>query len=297
MPLFLWIIIAIVILVIALIAFFAWYLRETVPLIKAIKQNRTRDALALIENGADVNVRNEVFETPLYHAARLGNLEVARMLLSRNAEVDVATIAVKDTPLMMAAVYGHPDIVRLLIVAGADVNAKDWDNRHALIGAARSSSFDAVDQLLTAGAEVNAKAKDGETALAASIGNNSTEVARRLIKAGADLKNINKHGSNALESCMYGRNYEMAAELYDEMVAAGLDIHVKREYDVNTLSAAVSCALREEAKGDHPLIQVIKKLVNAGVDARVARGIAVQHYAPEFFDRYKRELIDILDGK
>ena len=43
----------------------------------------------LLNNGADVNSRGDYNSTPLHEAAESGSLDIARLLLSRGADVDV----------------------------------------------------------------------------------------------------------------------------------------------------------------------------------------------------------------
>ncbi|WP_342223953.1 ankyrin repeat domain-containing protein [Spiroplasma endosymbiont of Asaphidion curtum] len=78
----------------------------------------------LIENGANINARNNDRDTPLHSAARNGNFEIVELLLKHGADVNAIT---KDgrTPLHYATQEGHIDIVKLLIEHKADVNIPD----------------------------------------------------------------------------------------------------------------------------------------------------------------------------
>ena len=60
---------------------------------------------------------------PLGSAVFSGHLEIARLLISHNAEVNPATVW-GTSPLHEAATFGHVDLVRLLIQHKADVNAR-----------------------------------------------------------------------------------------------------------------------------------------------------------------------------
>ena len=73
----------------------------------------------LIAKGADPNVARENGETPLMAAARLGQVEVMKMLLDRGANVNARDKKFDQTALMWAA--GHPDAVRILVDHGADM--------------------------------------------------------------------------------------------------------------------------------------------------------------------------------
>lgn len=269
---------------------------EAVPLLKAIKRNRTEEALALLRQGVDVNLTNKLEETPLICAAFAGNLEVAKVLVEAGAGVNAQSIPTRFSSLMWAALKGYTEIVRLLIEAGADVNVRDWDQNTPLIKAALSGHQQAVEELLAAGADINAWNKDRDTALTSAILMKHTGVAHTMIKAGAEVNSINKRGESALVLLLHTQQYETAAAFFDDLMLAGVDIHATNAEGSSALTAAVTAALREQAKGSHPLLNVIRRLVKAGADVNLALAIANGAYAPEFFDKHKREIINILSG-
>ena len=64
--------------------------------------------------------------TPLHLAAATGQLEAAKLLLEKGAEIEAkAADEYKGTPLHWAAFVARLDAVKFLIDAGANVNAKD----------------------------------------------------------------------------------------------------------------------------------------------------------------------------
>jgi len=73
-------------------------------------------ARRLIERGADVN---KTGWAPLHYAATNGHGDVIRLLLEHHAYID-AESPNGTTPLMMAASYGSPVAVKILLEAGAD---------------------------------------------------------------------------------------------------------------------------------------------------------------------------------
>ena len=133
-------------------------------------------------------------------AARLGQVEVMRMLLDRGAEVNAREKKFGQTALMWAA--GHPEAVRLLVQHRADVRAttKSWDitstiytpttstigktgipwnndgtynskqgGQNALLFAVQKHDLESARILLDAGVDVNAAAADGTTPLLAAL--------------------------------------------------------------------------------------------------------------------------------
>jgi len=75
---------------------------------------------ALLEQGANVNLRDEARFTPLHYAAMTGQGEAVKFLCSRGAEVDAVTEA-QCSPLHYAASEGQTEVVSLLVEHGADL--------------------------------------------------------------------------------------------------------------------------------------------------------------------------------
>ena len=86
------------------------------PLMLAAITNQLDWAKKLIERGADVNQKGW---TPLHYAATKGNIEIMRLLIENHAYLD-AESPNGTTPLMIAAHYGPPMATNLLLEEGAD---------------------------------------------------------------------------------------------------------------------------------------------------------------------------------
>ena len=63
-------------------------------------------AKILIENGANVNAKDDLGYSPLHWSARLGKDNVAKLLIEHNADVN-ARDANRKTPLHLATEYGE----------------------------------------------------------------------------------------------------------------------------------------------------------------------------------------------
>jgi ankyrin repeat protein len=90
--------------------------KDESPLMLAALQGNLDLAKKLIERGADVN---KTGWTPLHYAATNAHLDLINLLLENYAYID-AESPNKTTPLMMAAMYGSSEAVKLLLDAGAD---------------------------------------------------------------------------------------------------------------------------------------------------------------------------------
>jgi len=122
----------------------------------------TERAMALMNAGADVHVRNCLGKTPLAIAAE-ASAELVGALLDRRANVR-ARDRLGNTVLMYASRGGTPETVRLLLDRGADVNARNDAGFTPLLIAVTSGGADIVALLLDRGADVTAADKQGRTA-------------------------------------------------------------------------------------------------------------------------------------
>ena len=95
----------------------------TTPLHQAAKAGDVEQIKLLISQGADVNQRDSNTWTSLHEAAHNGNIEAAELLISNGADVNVKD---KDgwTPMFLALPSGNKDLIALFITNGAEVNIK-----------------------------------------------------------------------------------------------------------------------------------------------------------------------------
>jgi uncharacterized protein len=68
--------------------------------------------------------------SPLLIASLKGHIEIVRLLLENNADVDIKT-DLGATALMIAAANGHTEIVRLLLEKGANASLRNSNGKTA----------------------------------------------------------------------------------------------------------------------------------------------------------------------
>ena len=138
--------------------------------------------------------------TPLLAAAKEGNLDCVKVLLSFKADIEgrgKVLICGEDvntyrtcTPLCVAASYGHVNVMSCLVQNGADVNARADDSCTPLMEASRNGCKDEVTFLLEHGADIDLQDKNGATALHYAVHkpySRHVNVLSRLVESGADV--------------------------------------------------------------------------------------------------------------
>jgi ankyrin repeat protein len=166
------------------------------PLHFAAFRGRKEVAELLINEGADVNAKNQADATPLDKAIEKNWDETVSLLRKHGGktseELKPPTTKIPDISIHGAAEVGNIEAVKQHLVAGANVNTKDKWGWTPLSRAARSGHKEAVELLIDNGADVNAKDDKGRTPLGGAIKQKQTEIADLLRKhggkTGAELK-------------------------------------------------------------------------------------------------------------
>ena len=117
----------------------------------------------LKENPNVFNATNKDGYSALTLACYRGNVEMVKLMLKNNAEIDANSTM--GTPLMAAVVKGNLDITKLLVQKNANVNLQDTNGTTALIYATMFKNYDIVSVLVKAKANIEVKDNKGKNAL------------------------------------------------------------------------------------------------------------------------------------
>jgi hypothetical protein len=114
----------------------------------------------------NVNVKDdENGSTPLHRAAANGHIEISRLLLQNGADVNVKDDG-GNTPLHWAAEEDNIDVLHLLVENGADLEAQNNEGWRALHSAADQGHLPFIQELISRyHVDINARRNDGRTAL------------------------------------------------------------------------------------------------------------------------------------
>lgn len=183
------------------------------PLHCAVRAGQVETARFLLDRGADVNRIGDDGLTPLHVAVSVGT---ARLLVERGADLNAASVDGR-TPLHTASSSWHTGIVEYLISRGADVNAKDNAGKTVLHYESETGNARLVKELLTAGADANSKGVRSRTPLHYAVLNLCNNVVRPLLSArNVDVNTRDDDGRTPLD---------YAIDLNDQSLARLLEQH------------------------------------------------------------------------
>eukprot|EP00210_Caulerpa_lentillifera_P005401 g5163.t1 len=129
------------------------------PLSNAAFYNFLQVARILLESGANIESKNNVGWTPLHISTEEDYVDVAKELVTRGANIE-ARSNIGDTPLILAAYFGSSDVVQFLLEKNAIVDASNNAGGTALYWAATSGQISIVGILIHNGASKSATDND-----------------------------------------------------------------------------------------------------------------------------------------
>ncbi|KAJ6126631.1 hypothetical protein N7523_002243 [Penicillium sp. IBT 18751x] len=180
------------------------------PLHKAAYARLTDNVQALLDCGADVNLRTPAGQndgqTAIHYCAKGWNSAkgVIQLLVDHGADVN-SRDSQQRTPLLLT-IEGNAQCehtAEVLLDHGADICAKNERGRTVMHGAARQLSAKMLELLCQRGADVNWSDNNGETPLFMAIESpkvckQSPNIIDVLLQLGADINYKNSRGQNVL---------------------------------------------------------------------------------------------------
>ncbi|KAL4818118.1 hypothetical protein BDW67DRAFT_174417 [Aspergillus spinulosporus] len=168
-------------------------------LIEVIEAQNVGAARRLLVDGANANVCAEhSMVPPLSFAAEQGNEEMTRLLLDNGAELEIRDLG-GFTPLHIACQRNRLGTCTLLLDRGANIEAKANDGHTPLNYATANCYSRMVQLLLERGADVDATDLDGDTILMLAVCSCPEDILHMLIQHKADLQKQNRYGKTALD--------------------------------------------------------------------------------------------------
>ncbi|XP_065843010.1 death-associated protein kinase 1-like isoform X2 [Oscarella lobularis] len=191
--------------------------------------------LQLFLRGHELDWKPDSLEVKqLLYALSRGNVEVAELMISSGASVNVQAMPYKRTPLMAAC--KSITAVKFLIGKGSIVAARDLNGNTALHEAARENSLEISSILLDHGALVDAENEDGKTPLRIAVEIGSHLLAKLFLDCGCSINIKDKDGNTAFSLACYKRQSKIVQSMLDSKRV--FDIHQVNKDGVSLIAAA-----------------------------------------------------------
>lgn len=151
------------------------------PLFLACMENKPEIVKLLVMEHADPNIPDFLNERPLDYICRVGNFEIALILIEGNAPLTSGTL--NEAPLHIACRNGHLKIVEELLAKGANPNTEGPDGAPLYI-ACLLNNLAMIKILVESGAKLSPK-RYGETPLSIVCLKQQYAIAEYLVLRGA----------------------------------------------------------------------------------------------------------------
>ena len=176
--------------------------------------SRNSEALEeVLSRGVNIEARSPNNCTPLMYAAATNNVQAAKILLERGAEVDAKGFTSRDGTANSTALKGNMEIIKMLVEKGADVNYINSFNRTALFWAYKANKPDVIKLLESKGATKEGKTPDAEDSGNSKTGSGNADGG----PAKSSVKNDPVKAASAariMACCSNMKTIEGACELY-----------------------------------------------------------------------------------
>lgn len=167
----------------------------------ALQNDQVKVVSSLLNRGFDPNTVNLTAEPALLNALNVGALTSAEVLI-RHPKINVnVRNAHGETPLMLACLKGQVPLAKLLISRHADINQPGWTPLHY---AATGGHLELIQLLLEESAYIDAESPNGTTPLMMAARYGSAKATQLLINEGADLQIRNQLGLTAWDFAKQG---------------------------------------------------------------------------------------------
>ena len=267
-------------------------LNRTKVLFHAVKSGEVTLVKRLLEIGCNVEIKNEMNQTPLHLASGNGHFQIVKLLLDYNAELNNEDIFY-ETALENAAINGNLSIVDLLLAtalpanihkASIDGNTEDFvvimnsniainideiNQKKTLLVAVKNQNVTIVRGLLKMNVDVNIQDEDGLTPLHQAAEDGSLTIVADLLRHGAKVNLLDSDGDSALFLAILSENFHVA----EFLIKHGAKYYGHTDKDISSILHGAS------AKGYYGVCKVLLE-IGANIDG-LADIATPLHYAAE----------------
>lgn len=177
-------------------------------LVRAIDKKEERTVKLFVRSDFNLTKYSTNGDTPLCLAARTGDLELIKIMLSGNANISQRNFSDSLTPICCAVQGGNIKVIETFINKGINVNTRiEYANAITPLHiAAQDGNDEVISYLLSKGADVNAVDFDGRTPLHYACKQDKVSVLYLLLNAGANAQMEDLKGVSSLDIAEEAKN-------------------------------------------------------------------------------------------
>ncbi|NVO20244.1 MAG: ankyrin repeat domain-containing protein [Bacteroidetes bacterium] len=234
--------------------------------------NDTKYFNRYLNNGVDVNYANSYGETALHMAAKIGNLEIVKVLVEKyGANLNACTVR-NETPLMYALKSQSEDVASYLLskdpILGKQEEVWGWTE---ILAAAYRGYTSIVEELIERKVNLNEQDYTGSSAIFTAAENGNNEILNLLLEANAkqEIANFIYGRTPLIIACIEG-NFE------------GCRLLLESNANVNACDSFGTSPLMFAAINDY--IDIVRLLVTNGanINHKDRYEMTASDYALEF---------------
>ena len=164
----------------------------------------------LLDNGADIDNKNEDEQTPFHLAAEAGHIDIVELLLERDQSAIFDKDEDDNSALHLASNERRSRMVELLLRHGASVQQRNNLGWTALDSAAAAGAYECADLLLKHDSPVDPMDMKKTTPLHLTAKYGHARVTTLLLQHGANVSLEDVDGRNVLELAIQNRHKDVA---------------------------------------------------------------------------------------
>lgn len=222
------------------------------PLFLAASLGSLDVARAILDTGARVDQRNTSGQPYFVDVVAGGNMAGIRFLLENGANANVSSISGRPN-IVLAAKKNNLELLKLLVEFDAKVNVSDMTGNSLLAVAAEKGDLTMIDFLIEHGADPNSRTLNGVTVLIEAINKGKAELATKLLKSGADANSWDLVGQAAIVPALKDIKAPTVQkmELVRTLLERGADVHA------TTVGWSTPCVWLAVESGNLDMVQLL----------------------------------------
>ena len=155
-------------------------------------------------------VQPTIFVKELIRACGQGNVRRVTLIIEQEAiDINAKYGLYEDTALIKSSENGHIEVVKILLAADAEVNQADKNGVTALSFAIANGHVNVVEALLTAGASANQANNVNVTPFCVACKRDDVDLLNLLLSKGALINQTNNRGTTPLFSAIYSNRLDL----------------------------------------------------------------------------------------